>query len=133
MSIDALFVAANLIDVPHDQQLVGQRLERFQHAVESLGLQWSRDAQPEEDIEGPNGHRLINGAAGASHQHLVEQRQANGDRTGSTQNRATTDWLAGHAGLQLIHGESNGSVLVIRTSSLVTIAFIRLDQVPPPV
>jgi hypothetical protein len=56
VGIDPRLVAADLIDLPHDQQLLAQRLQGFQHPLKTLGLQRSGNAQPEEHVERPHGN-----------------------------------------------------------------------------
>ena len=91
MGIDSVLVAANLIDVPHDQQLVGQRLERFEYAVEAFGLQRRGDAESEEDIKRPDRNRLGHSPAGRGDQHLFQQRESNGDGSQSLEQCAAAN------------------------------------------
>ena len=89
MCVDAGLVASHLIDLPHDEQLIRQWLERFQNAVEPLSLQRSRDPQPEKNVEGPDGNRRRRSAGRrAGEHHFFKQWKADGHSSGALQNGA---------------------------------------------
>ena len=114
MGVNARFVGPYLVDAPHNQQFVAQRLERFEDSVETFLLQWGRNAQPEKYVECSHGNIS---RRNSGRRHFFQQRQPDRDATKTLQCRAS------------FHGAS--SVFVVRTRSLVTMAVITACQVPP--
>ena len=115
MRVDAAYVAAHLVHVAHDEQLVAQGLERLQHVLESFPLQWCGDAQPEKYIEGARWHGLRRRES-IGGDHLLQQRQTDGDAAESLQEGAAIDGRF----------HSLITVWVVCTRSLSTIAVMRL-------
>ena len=95
VSVDAGFVTANLVDIPHDQQFVGERFEWLENSVESFGLKWRRDAKSEEDVKGPDrgGGRLFIRSGKC---HLFEKRQPDRDGSQTFQRCTASDASVGH-------------------------------------
>ena len=117
VGVDAADVAAHLVDLAHDEQLFAERLERLEHAAEPLGLQRSRDAQPEEHVERPHRHGL--GLRGQCH--FLQQRQADRDATQALERGSSVHLV--HL-VHLVH--QFASVCVFCTKSLFMMARNRL-------
>ena len=111
MGVDPADVAAHLVDLAHDKQLVAEWLERLEHAAEPLGLQRGRDAQAKEDVECPHRHGLGLGRD----RHFLQQRQADRD---------TAQPLECGSSIDSFH--QFASVCVFCTKSLLMMARIRL-------
>jgi hypothetical protein len=74
MSVDAGFIASNVINPSHDEEFVAQRLERFEDAIKALGLQGGRNAETEENVECADWNLRLGGRL---RQHLFQKGQTN--------------------------------------------------------
>jgi hypothetical protein len=74
MGVDPFFIAAHLIHIPHDQQLVLQRFEWLQYIVEAFGLQRSGNSQTKEDVKRPHRNLWLRRGGQAGRNHLLQQR-----------------------------------------------------------
>ena len=111
VGVDAADVAANLIHLAHDEQLVAEWLERLEHAFEPLRLQRGGHAEPEKHVERPHRHGL--GFRGQCH--FLQQRQADRDATQALERGSSVHSVHQFA-----------SVCVFCTRSLFMMARIRL-------
>ena len=94
MGVHPPLVAADLVDVPHQEELFGQRLERFEHVVEAFLLERRGDAESEEDVESAHGD-AGGGGPGGSGQHFLEQRQADADSAETSKEGPARERIAG--------------------------------------
>jgi len=74
VSVDALLVAADMIDIAHDKQLLPEWKKGREHIVEAFPLQGSGDTETEEDVESANGDFARGRGRGRRH-HFLEERQ----------------------------------------------------------
>ena len=74
VSVDAVFIGADVVDATHDEEFVGEGLEGSHGASEALGLEGRGDTEAEEEVEGADGDfgRLYGFGEG----HFFEERKA---------------------------------------------------------
>ena len=113
MGIDSTFITADLVHFPHDEEFVAQGFERFQDTIEALALDRFRDAEPEEDIEGPDGNLpTCRGwcSQGPRDEHFLKERQADGGGANSAKHGAAIDAV-------LLHGSQGWYPIIRRKGS----------------
>jgi hypothetical protein len=113
VGVDARLIDAHLVHAAHDEQLFGERLERFENSGETFFLQRGRNAQSEKDIERPGGDggRL---RRGARDDHFFEQRQGDGNAAQSFEHRASADFCFVHTHILKLLFSLDGSHEIAR-------------------
>ena len=117
MRVDASHITTHLIHIAHDEQLVFQRLERLEHVLKSLRLQRRWNAESEKNIKRADGHLGLDRAEGVGGNHLLKEREADGNTAEPLEHGTAVDVDSLHSWI---------SVWVFNTKSLITMAVIRL-------
>ena len=72
VGVDAAHIAAHVIHIAHDQQLLAERLKRFEHIVKAFVLQRRGNAEAEEHVECAHGHLGLGRAERVGGYHFLQ-------------------------------------------------------------